>query len=132
MVLKAFRICGQSLPETQADIDYMKEAILRSPLVYGPFVSKDLTATLITVDFFDNLLDFNLAYEQAYDLVEELDDDTVDISLVGNPILYGWVDHYLPETMKLIGIAAGNLSCLIVRYKQNLAWDYLALVIRCH
>ncbi|MFT5426345.1 MAG: putative RND superfamily exporter protein, partial [Gammaproteobacteria bacterium] len=118
--IESFPYMWPDLPETQADIDYMKEAILRSPLVYGPFVSKDLTATLITVDFFDNLLDFNLAYKQAYALVESLDDDIVDISLVGNPILYGWVDHYLPETMKLVGIAA--LIFLVLLFVINRTW----------
>ncbi len=118
--IESFPYMWPELPETQADIDYMKEAILRSPLVYGPFVSKDLTATLITVDFFDNLLDFNLAYEQAYDLVEQLDDETVNISLVGNPILYGWVDHYLPETMKLISIAASIF--LVLLFVINRTW----------
>ncbi|GJM05419.1 MAG: membrane protein [marine bacterium B5-7] len=118
--IESFPYMWPDLPETQADIDYMKEAILRSPLVYGPFVSKDLTATLITVDFFDNLLDFNLAYEQAYELVEKLDDDLVDISLVGNPILYGWVDHFLPETMKLISIAAAIF--LVLLFVINRTW----------
>ncbi len=94
-----------NLPESEGEIENLKRAILRSPLVYGPYVSKDLTSTLITVDFFDNLMDYKLAYKQAYALVEKLDDDIVDISLVGNPILYGWVDHFLPETFELVIIA---------------------------
>lgn len=108
------------LPENQAGIDRIKEAILRSPLVYGPFVSKDLSATLITVDFFDSILEYNRAYEQAYALVEKLDNDAVDISLVGNPILYGWVNHYLPETMKLVSIAA--LIFLVLLFLINRTW----------
>ncbi|MDP1519892.1 MMPL family transporter [Porticoccus litoralis] len=118
--IESFPYMWPDLPETQADIDYLKEAILRSPLVYGPYVSQDLTATLVTVDFFDNLLDYNLAYEQAYDLVERLDDDSVNISLVGNPILYGWVNHYLPETMQLIMIAA--LIFLVLLFVINRTW----------
>jgi predicted RND superfamily exporter protein len=53
-------------------------------------------------------------------LVEQLDDETVDISLVGNPILYGWVDHYLPETMKLISIAASIF--LVLLFVINRTW----------
>ncbi|MGB1800939.1 MAG: efflux RND transporter permease subunit [Gammaproteobacteria bacterium] len=118
--IESFPFMWPDLPKSQAEIDAMREAILRTPLVYGPYVSKDLTATLITVDFFDNLLDFNLAYEQAYALIEKLDDDTVDISLVGNPILYGWVDHYLPETMELVGIA--TLIFLVLLFVVNRTW----------
>ena len=54
--IQSFPYMWPNLPENQADIDRIKEAILRSPLVYGPYVSKDLSATLITVDFFDSLL----------------------------------------------------------------------------
>ena len=118
--IESFPYMWPNLPKNQADIDRIKEAILRSPLVYGPFVSKDLSATLITVDFFDNLLDYNLAYEQAYALVDKLDNDAVDIALVGNPILYGWVSHFLPETMKLVSIAAGVF--LILLFLINRTW----------
>lgn len=118
--IQSFPYMWPNLPESQADIDRIREAILRSPLVYGPFVSKDLSATLITVDFFDNLLDYNLAFEQAYELVDRLDNDAVDISLVGNPILYGWVSHFLPETMKLVSIAAGVF--LVLLFLINRTW----------
>ena len=118
--IESFPFMWPDLPESQAEIDNMKEAILRTPLVYGPFVSKDLTASYITVDFFDNLIDFNLVFKQAYALVESLDDDTVDISLVGNPILYGWVEHYLPETIKLVSVAA--LIFFILLFLINRTW----------
>ncbi|MBL4802039.1 MAG: MMPL family transporter [Emcibacter sp.] len=94
-----------NLPKSQAEIEELKQAVLRNPLVYGPYVSEDLRATLITVDFFDDLLDYNLAYEQAYDLIARVTDDSVDIRLVGNPVLYGWVNHYLPETVNLVLLA---------------------------
>ncbi|MDX2349169.1 MAG: efflux RND transporter permease subunit [Porticoccus sp.] len=118
--IQSFPYMWPNLPESEADIERIKEAILRSPLVYGPFVSKDLSATLITVDFFDSSLEYNLAYEQAYALAESLDNDAVDISLVGNPILYGWVNHYLPETMKLVSVAA--LIFLVLLFLINRTW----------
>jgi len=118
--IESFPYMWPHLPKSEAEIEKLKEAILRSPLVYGPYVSKDLTATVVTVDFFDNLLDYNLAYEQAYDLVERLDDEHVNISLVGNPILYGWVNHFLPETMNLIMVAAAIF--LVLLFVINRTW----------
>ncbi len=118
--IESFPFMWPNLPQSQKEIDDMKEAILRTPLVYGPFVSKDLTASYITVDFFDNLIDFNLVFEQAYALANSLDNEHVDISLVGNPILYGWVEHYLPETVKLVGIA--SLIFFILLFVINRTW----------
>lgn len=39
------------LPTTKEQMEDLKSAVLRNPLVYGSYVSKDLQATLITVDF---------------------------------------------------------------------------------
>ncbi|RLA49267.1 MAG: RND transporter [Gammaproteobacteria bacterium] len=109
-----------NLPESDAEIEELKQAVLRNPIVYGPYVSGDLTATLVTVDFFDNLLDYNLAYQQAYELVERLEDDAVEISLVGNPILYGWVNYFLPETSMLVLVALAIFVVLL--FLLNRTW----------
>ncbi|MFW1677135.1 efflux RND transporter permease subunit [Pontibacter sp. JAM-7] len=109
-----------NLPKDQQEIEELKSAILKNPLVYGPYVSKDLTATLVTVDFFDDLLNYNLAYDQAYQLAKQYEDDNVEISVVGNPILYGWVNHYLPETMNLV--LMGLAIFLVLLFAINRTW----------
>ncbi|MDF2182824.1 MMPL family transporter [Neptuniibacter sp. CAU 1671] len=109
-----------NLPKNEQEIDDLKNAILKNPLVYGPYVSKDLKATLITVDFFDDLLNYNLAYDQAYELAKKYEDGSVEISVVGNPILYGWVNHYLPETMNLV--LMGLAIFLVLLFVINRTW----------
>jgi len=109
-----------NLPKSEAEIQELKKAVLRNPLVYGTFVAKDLKSTLVTVDFYDDLLDYNLAYEQAYDLISKVEDDSVNIRLVGNPILYGWVNHYLPETFNLVLAAA--VVFLLLLFLVNRTW----------
>ena len=93
------------LPKDQDAIDHLKDAVLRNPLVYGPVVSKDLKATLVTVDFFDKLIDYNITYPQIEALVDSINGNGVKVSVVGNPVLYGWVNHYLPETFNLVVLA---------------------------
>lgn len=109
-----------NLPQNAEEVEALKQAVLRNPLVYGPYVSEDLKSTLVTVDFFDDLLDYNLAYQQAYDLIEQVNDDSVDIRLVGNPILYGWVNHFLPETINLV--LAALAIFLLLLFVMNRTW----------
>ncbi|WP_420598690.1 efflux RND transporter permease subunit [Neptuniibacter sp.] len=109
-----------NLPKSEEEISELKQAILKNPLVYGPYVSKDLKATLITVDFFDDLLNYNLAYDQAYELAKKFEDESVEVSVVGNPILYGWVNHYLPETMNLVLL--GLSIFLVLLFILNRTW----------
>ncbi|HEY6611796.1 MAG TPA: MMPL family transporter, partial [Pseudomonas sp.] len=92
-------------PDLPADATAMvelKQAVLRNPMVYGPYVSKDLQATLITVDFIDQQVDYSKVFHEVRELIASVDDGSVKIRVVGDPILYGWVNHYLPETIQLV------------------------------
>ncbi|EOG4615701.1 RND family transporter [Pseudomonas aeruginosa] len=105
-------------PDVPANAEQMaelKQAVLRNPLVYGPYVSRDLQATLISVDFIDRQIDYAKVFGQVRALLAEVDDGSVKLRVVGDPILYGWVDHYLPETLHLVLYAlAVTLAMLFV------------------
>lgn len=92
-------------PRTAEEIAELRAAVLRNPLVYGAYVSQDLKAALITVDFIDREVDYSKVFNEVSSLIERFEDDKVQVSMVGDPILFGWVNHYLPETMKIIALA---------------------------
>ncbi|MCM2330821.1 MAG: RND transporter, partial [Pseudomonas sagittaria] len=87
------------LPASAEAMTALRDSVLRNPLVYGPYVSKDLQATLITVDFIDREVDYATVFHEIRDLIARVDDGTVSIRVVGDPMLYGWVNHYVPETI---------------------------------
>lgn len=93
------------LPANADELAALKQAVLRNPLVYGPYVSKDLQATLITVDFIDREVNYAKVFDEINALVATVENDRVGVRVVGAPILYGWVEHYLPETLKLVAVA---------------------------
>ncbi len=93
------------LPKNEQELAALRDAVLRNPLVYGTYVSSDLKAALITVDFFDHLVDYGTVFDEINTLVDQVRDknaDGVKIRVVGDPILFGWVRHYLPETLHLV------------------------------
>ncbi|MBI5922655.1 MAG: MMPL family transporter [Betaproteobacteria bacterium] len=90
------------LPKTEQEISALRDAVLRNPLVYGSYVSTDLKAAVITVDFIDRLVDYGTVFNEINQLVDQVRDDKVRVRVVGDPILYGWVNYYLPETMHLV------------------------------
>lgn len=92
-------------PRTAEEIAALRAAVLRNPLVYGAYVSQDLKAALITVDFIDREVDYGKVFNEVSTLIERFEDGTVQVRMVGDPILFGWVNHYLPETIQIIGIA---------------------------
>jgi len=90
------------LPQTEQEISALREAVLRNPLVYGSYVSTDLKAAVITVDFIDRMVDYGTVFREINQIVDQVRDDKVKVRVVGDPILYGWVNYYLPETMHLV------------------------------
>lgn len=86
------------LPASQKEIDDLRHNIVNSPLTYGAYVAKDFKSALITVDFFDTLLDYRVFFDRITAIVSEHEEPGVTIRVVGEPMLYGWVSHYLTET----------------------------------
>lgn len=106
------------LPRDNAELAALKASVLNNPLVYGPYVSADLKATLVTVDFNDGSMDYTRAFNQLMALVEAASGDGVQVRIVGEPVLYGWVNHYLHETLTIFFAAVAALVvllCLITR-----------------
>ncbi|CAI10718.1 hypothetical protein, putative transport protein (plasmid) [Aromatoleum aromaticum EbN1] len=106
-------LMGSEVPRTQEELDALKDSVLNSPMVYGAYVSKDLKAALITVDFYENAVDYTKIFPQITKLVDSLEGDGVRVAAVGEPMLYGWVNYYLPETMRIFLTTIGCLVALL-------------------
>ncbi len=102
------------LPRDAAEMTALREAVLNNPLVYGPYVSADLKATLVTVDFNDANVDYTKAFRQIMELVDGTGGDGVTVRVVGEPVLYGWVNHYLDETLRIFFVAVASLVLLLL------------------
>lgn len=120
------------VPQTAEKMAELKSAVLRNPLVYGPYVSKDLQATLITVDFIDHKVDYATVFQEINAQIAKVDDGSVKIRVVGDPILFGWVNHYLPETLHLVIYALGvtlSMLFLLLRTWRGVVLPLLAGVV---
>jgi predicted RND superfamily exporter protein len=101
------------LPRTQEEIDELRENVLSNPLVYGRYVAPDLKSALITADFIDRLIDYEQLYDSVTAIAEKFDGDGVHVRVVGEPLLTGWIVHYLPETFHLFLITIVIMAALL-------------------
>jgi predicted RND superfamily exporter protein len=101
------------LPKDQAEIDLLREQVLANPLVYGRYVSPDLKSALVTADFIDRLIDYEKLYDAVMAIAEKYDGNGVNVRVVGEPLLTGWVVHYLPETFHLFLITIAIMAALL-------------------
>ena len=99
-------------PETQAEMEGLKQSIIRNPMYFGPLVSKDLKATLILVDFETEVTSRRI-FEELGKIIDEERDGNTEIYLAGRPILEGWMDYYLPK-MGWIFLATGLIMVVLL------------------
>ncbi|MCM8792763.1 MAG: MMPL family transporter, partial [Candidatus Omnitrophica bacterium] len=87
-------------PKREEEIEELKKRIIKTPIVYGPIVSRDFKATLIQADF-----EKDVSVRKIFNLMQEIknkyEDNNHKIYLSGYPLLQGWLDAYLARMIKL-------------------------------
>ena len=116
------------LPETDDDIAALRQSVVANPMAYGTYVSRDLKAALVTVDFIDRLIDYKKVYPQILELVEKLEHPSVNIKVVGQPVLIGLVIDYLPETIKIMLLIIVAIAFILLLTKGTLRGMFLPLL----
>lgn len=101
------------MPRDDQEIAKLRLAVLDNPFVYGAYVSRDLKSALVTVDFIDRLVNYETAFDQIRAIVARAEGDGVRAYVVGDPILYGWVRYYLPETALISALTITALVALL-------------------
>ncbi|RQR27562.1 efflux RND transporter permease subunit [Burkholderia sp. Bp9142] len=101
------------IPQSDRDVATLRKSVMNNPLVYGAYVSRDLKAALITVDFYDQLVNYETVFQQINAIADSVRGDGVVVRVTGAPILFGWVNHYLPETLLIFLLTVGMLILLL-------------------
>ncbi|WP_288365890.1 efflux RND transporter permease subunit [uncultured Marinobacter sp.] len=121
MGIESVPLMWPDVPETDAGIEALREAIINNPLVYGIYIEPDLSSTLIQMDFYDHLVDYSKIFPQVQAILDASPvADRVTHHVVGEPILYGWVDFYLDETVSIALISLGAM--LFALFLLNRTW----------
>jgi len=109
-----------NVPTSAEEITELRQAVLNNPLVYGLYVDRELSSALIQVDFYDHLVDYGKIFPQIQALLDASPvKDQVSLHLVGEPILYGWVAHYLQETVSLSLLSLGAMLLLLFVFSRT-------------
>lgn len=116
------------LPETDADIQILRDKVIANPMVYGQYVSRDLKSALVTVDFIDRLIDYNTVYPQILELVSTVENPGLQIRIVGQPVLAGLVINYLPETIRTVAYIALVIAVILLVTLGSLRGMFLPLL----
>lgn len=108
------------LPKDETELARVKEKVLQDPLIYGVYVSRDMKSALVTADFYDQLVDYDAIFKQINGIADKIRGDGVKVRVVGEPILYGWVKHFFPETFRFFLLTIGVM--IIFLFAVSRTW----------
>ena len=105
-VIRIDPLMWPDIPSTDEEMALLKKHIFTDPAYNGILVSNDRTATLLLTEFKENI-----SYEQAFDLLRELEkkytDDETSVHIVGFPMLMGWIYSYGTEIIFVSAVSIG-------------------------
>lgn len=122
-------LMGEQVPREQAELNQLRQAILSNSMVYGLFVDREFSSTLIQVDFYDHLVNYKAIFPQVQAILDASPiKDQVSLHLVGEPVLYGWVANYLPETLTLSLLSLAAMLVLLFVFSRTWRGTLLPLL----
>ncbi|MFH0813103.1 MAG: efflux RND transporter permease subunit [Pseudomonadota bacterium] len=116
LVVKQFL---EEVPQTQKQIEVLKNLVHTNDQVYGKFVSLDDKAALITAGFIEGRIDYKNLFLKIKKLLDAEKDENTEIYAGGYPMLVGWVYYYAGETFFIFGITALVMILLLLFYFRS-------------
>lgn len=109
-----------AVPRTAEEIERLRNIVYANPTIVGRLVSEDGKAALITAAFHEERLDYAALFERIQQAIKEAEDSKTRVYAVGEPILYGWIYHYLKDIKVIIALTCLSILGLLAAYYRNL------------
>lgn len=116
------------VPKTPEENAELKRKIFTNEVYYGTFVSFDGKAALISAEFYEKGINYRELFKRFQKIRAEEEDDTAEINIVGDPIILGYIDHYLNQTFLIIGLTFLAMIVLIFMYTGSKTFTLLPLL----
>jgi hypothetical protein len=90
------------VPNTQEGLDELRKNVYGSGMAYPAIVSLDSKKTIITVDFFEEDIDYKICYQEFKALREKYETNNNIIAISGEPMHLGYIDSYVGDVVKIL------------------------------
>ncbi len=109
----------KTVPTTDKEIEALKKKVFTSAHIYGTLVSWDQKALLLNANFHEGRLDFNVLFEKFMAIKDQEEDAGHTIYLSGQPLIYGWIYHYLPDMGVIFGVTVIAILVMLFGYMRG-------------
>ena len=109
-----------SVPRSTEEIERLRNIVYANPTIAGRLVSEDGKAALITAAFHEERLDYAALFARIQQAIKDAEDSNTRVYAAGEPILYGWIYHYLKDIKVIIALTCLSILALLAAYYRNL------------
>jgi predicted RND superfamily exporter protein len=92
------------VPKTEEEIEKLREMVYGG-FFYGSFVWFDSKKTLLTVDFFEDEIDYTVVFKELRRIQDKYEDDNHILAINGEPLHLGYVDSYVWPVFRILIIS---------------------------
>jgi len=115
------------IPATPEEMEAFREKVF-SNAVFGNLISRDCKALSVSATFIEERIDFEDLYNHFMAIKQAEEDQNHRIYLTGEPILYGWIYHYVPKMTLIFLISTVLIILLLYFYIGRQPYWWIPLV----
>ncbi len=116
------------VPKTPEQLKELRKNVYGSPMAYPGLVSLDSKKALITVDFFEEQLDYRVSYKELKALREKYEDKNHIIAIAGEPLHLGYVDYYVKDVLKILACTVIAMMAVFFIYFRTMRGMFLPML----
>jgi predicted RND superfamily exporter protein len=117
---RAVPLMWPKVPETDEEIEKLRQRVYTNRRIFGTLVSLDSKATLVVAGFFEKKLDPLEVYKQIEDIVAEERDENTIISVIGRPVLLGNILSRSTQLIWLFALTVFSVLVVLLIYFRDL------------
>jgi predicted RND superfamily exporter protein len=114
-------LMGDRPPQTDEEIERLRERVRMAPMVARFLVSENERATILSAQFIEHRLDYGVTFEYVQSLVESARDDRHEVYLAGYPALTGWVYRYEGQMLAIFVLTIVALIAALAMRMRHVA-----------
>ena len=109
----------EKIPETEEEMKALRFSIYGNEMCYGPFVSFDSKKAMITADFFDEEVNYKVAFQELQRIRKETEDESNLICIAGEPMHYGYVSESIQGVNLILVVTVIIILAVLYLYFRS-------------
>jgi predicted RND superfamily exporter protein len=118
-LFKAEPVMWPEIPQTEEEIEALKQVVYSTPRIFGTLVSLDSKAALVVAGFLDRELEPPKLYAEIKKIVAAEEDENTKLYVIGRPVMLGFIMEQYPQLLYLFIATLAAIVLILLLYFRD-------------